>query len=275
MMDVYDTAELVYTGRKEDLESQKGGSNNAPPVFSAHGMTFYLDILRELSDRPEIAGSLHVVPGNITLQSNQVYTMVRDPPPSDSMQHKVTNYKAFLLVTQLEPIDISSAGLEAKLMKLESVGALAIKFSFSKASTHIYYLGPTDLTNRLARSSYSVFCPRHLRRPSGNPLSSVFTVLGEGIVNPKEDTEAGRLVIVRQLHGNVVARCLSLFQASKYGETHRDYDLINGIPPNRDPNRLYQQDVILRSNECWSCCIKNALLSSRKGRGGFPVTYII
>ena len=149
---------------------------------------------------------------------------------------------------------------------------MSLEFCFTGANDGICNLGPTELIKWLARSSYLVFCPRRLCRPFQQGLSSVYTVDGEGKVDLTADTEVRRLVVIRQLYGNVVARCVSLMQVGKYGGMHRD-DKIDRGPTMLDPDLLYHSDVILRADECWSFCNKAALSSSNKGR--LPVKYIM
>ena len=201
MLDVYDTAELVYTGRQELFQGRKGvrGSEQrtgTPPVFSAHGMTFYLNVLRELSDCPGNAGLLRIVPGSITLQSNRVYTFVKDLAPAGGLSYPVTNYRPLASLSDLKILDTSSADLAAKLTIFESVGALSLEFSFTKGAHSLCQIGPTQLVKRLADSSYSVFCPRRLCQ-SDAKLTSVFTVEGEGKVDLEADFRASRLVVIR------------------------------------------------------------------------------
>ena len=220
MCDMYETAVQIYTGRKNPLEVRQGPrgigtATDTPPVFHAHGMTFYLDILRELSDCPGDVEVLHAVPGCITLQSNRVYGLAKDQPPTGGLKDQVTTYTSLSSLSDLQLLDSSSPGLAAKLTLTENVGFLALEFCFSKAETSLCGIGPAELANRLARSSYSVFCPRRLCHSIGQNLSSVYTVEGEGKVDAELDHEANRLVVIRQMHGNKLARCISMFQVAK------------------------------------------------------------
>lgn len=250
MQNVYQTAEFVYTGNDEQSSSE----NSHPSAFSTHGTVFYLDILRELSDRPGNAGILHVAPGNLALQSGRHYPFAKDLQYKGGPSYNATNYQPLLSLPS--PLDTSNVDLAGKLAVKESVGALSIEFRFTQAGSFVCAIGATELVNCLAQVSYSVYCRRRMCSELRTPLTSVFTVDGEGLVVPTEDVEAGRLTVIRRLQGNAMARCIALFQ-------------IDGIARHDHISRLLEpRNVILRSDECWSCCIKAALRRPR-------VTYII
>ncbi|KAL9119649.1 MAG: hypothetical protein Q9187_003797 [Circinaria calcarea] len=247
MVSVYDTAELIYTGRQEMMESWQEAplkSAKVPPVFSAHGMTFYLDILRELSDRPGAAAILHVVPGNMVLESGRIYTIARDSPPAGCVKYQATNCK--LSSSLPSPADTSNSELIGKLAVKESMRALSIEFCFTRSGMPLCSIGPADLVDRLARVSFSVHCPRRRCPDIKAPLTSIFTVDGEGKVDPEADVDSGRLVVIRRLQGNLIARCISLCQNAKYATISRDITVHDKLDVATQERKdiLYHENVL-------------------------------
>ena len=276
MKAVYRTAERIYTGRSPKGVSL-GTDGNTPSAFSANGMTFYLDILRQLSDSPGTAALLHAVPGNMSLASNRVYTVAKDSPPADNVEDQVINYKP-LSTLPSTPIDTSEMDLHAELMITESPRDISVQFCFSRAGRLLCSMGPSTLVDRLARASFSVCCPRHQCPRLQRPLNSVFTADGEGRVDARVDVDSGRLVVVRRHQGNILARCIALQQNGKYDppsmnlKTH--YSRGN-MKPEDNEELLYHENVILKSDECWSCCIRAALRTTSKNKRFLPVVYVL
>jgi hypothetical protein len=270
MKHVYETARLVYAGSFEPSLNQR----HYPAAFASQGMVFNLDILRDFSDCPGNAAVLHVVPGNIVLESGRHYAFAEDLQSAAGPIYEVTNYQP--LVSLPSPSDTSSADLIRTLAVKESVGGLSIEFRFTRAGSFICAIGPAQLVARLADASYSVYCRRRLCSELRKPLTSLFTVDGEGMVDPVADFDAGRLAVVRQLQGNATARCIALIQSANIDARARrtsvnDRQKIGSIeflipsPPH----------LILRADECWSCCIKAALNFRASNKHVLPVTYIL
>ena len=280
MDSVYKTAELVFTGRRENLEFRqetRSASSNIPPVFSAHGMTFYLGILQDLSNNPGAAATLHVVPGTMTLDSGRTYAIARDSLCSGSVGYSVINYQA--LSSLPSPTDTGSAELVAELAVQETLGELCIEFCFTRANKPLCSMGVAELVDRLARVSFLVHYPRRRCIDLKAPLTSVYTVDGEGKVDPQTDVSSGRLVVIRRLQGNLVARLVALFQNSKFAEMSKDVWAkdVSDVPSEDQLDLLYHENVIMKSDECWSCCIKAAFSPARANikKNFLPVVYIL
>ena len=262
MAEVYSTAEAVFTGRRVGVGSRQGVeravSTTAPPAFTYQGMTFYLDILRELSDCPANAGILHVVPGNIVLESGRMPSVVLDAAPATWIDYNSEAYEGLSAL----PIsaDTSSPDLEATLAVEESVRELCAEFRFSRADRLLCSLGPTDLLYRLVRSSFNVDCPRLKCPKLTTPLHNVFSADGEGKVYPEADRNSGRLIVIRRLQGNPIARCLALHQCFLNAVPSKDAMVGDTDMPSCERNdALSFESMIMKGDECWSCCIKAAL----------------
>ncbi|MCJ1249457.1 hypothetical protein MMC30_006681 [Trapelia coarctata] len=238
-----ETAEALFTGMWNQDRDVRLKTRLPPPAFSHRGVTFYLDILRRISDQPGEAATLHVVPGSIQLPSGCRYTYTSDSEYHHYEKSEATNYQPLLSLT--DTADTGSLDLHAELRVTERIEALYLVFQFSRAGQEVATVPPYDLIKRLSMAANKVFC---LHRSCGQltlPLPSVFTADGEGRVDPDTDAGSGRSVVVRRLHGNVLARCLALCLTGPNGTT------------------------VLRSNECLSCCIKSAI------GFGLPVVYIV
>ena len=238
-------------------------------------MTLYLDVLRELSEQSKTAAMPHVVPGNMVLESGRMYTTAKDSPPAGGIDYDATNHQACIPLPS--PVDTSSTDLNVKLTIEASTRELTIHFRFFRAGRSLCSIGPANLVDRLARASFSVYCPRRRCLNLAAPLTSVFTLEGEGRVYPEVDLDAGRLVIIRQLQGNSITRCLTTFQNGKYAEIRKDAVIGDpaDVPSAEQKDVLYHENVILRSEECWSCCIEVALSHPPKKEHFLPVVYIL
>ena len=273
MVEVYKTAELIFTGRLGRQEFGRESplkADSTPAAYSANGMTFYLDVLREFSDRPGAAAMLHIVPGDIVLESGRTYNIIRDSDRSGEIKHQATNHQPLSSLPLSS--DTSSAELAVKLVVKESIVGLYVEFCFTLAGKPLCSIGPTDLLHNFARVASSIECPRYQCCELDTPFNSIFTVDGEGMVDPKADVEAGRLVVIRRLQGNPIARSIALFQVPTFSETEWNSEDKRWKSYKTE---VRHENVILRSDECWSCCVKAALRHSRKTEGVLPVVYIL
>ncbi|KAG7007396.1 hypothetical protein G7Y79_00010g028970 [Physcia stellaris] len=270
MVQVFQTAELIFTGRLDQGVDSPSKAGMVPAAYSANGMTIYLDLLREFSDSPGAAAMVHVVPGNLGLESGRTYNIARDSDRSGEVKYEATNYQPQSSLPS--SMDTSSAELAVNLVVKESIAGLFVDFCFTLANKPLCSIGPTELLHNLAHMSYSVDCSRRQCPELKTPLDSVFTVEGEGKVDPKADVEAGRLVVIRRLQGNPIARSVALNQIPTFPE---DAWNAEGKPWQSFKNEVRHENIILRSDECWSCCIKAALRHSKKARGVLPVVYIL
>ena len=245
------TATSIYTG---NFEWVVGGHDDSS-AFTIHGITFYLDILREFSDIPGHAGVMHVVPGAITLESGRIYSKSRDLNLAGCITYEATNYQSLSSLPSSK--DTSNLDLDRNLVVKEHVRELSIGFHFTRAGKCIYAIGVTELIGCLAKLSYTVYCPRPVCKRLREPLTSVFTADGEGLVNAEADATAKRFVVIRQLHGNATARCVAALQVSRFIASRT----VEVTEPNPSPlpGDLHPRSVILRTDECWSCCIREAL----------------
>lgn len=267
---VIQTAELIFTGRLNTRPDSHSKVIEVPAAYSANGMTIYLDLLREFSDSPGAAAMVHVVPGSLGLESGRTYSIARDSHCSREVKYQVTNYQTQSSLPL--SMDTSSAELAVNLVVQESIAGLFVEFFFTLANKPLCSLGPTELLHNLAHMSYSVECSRYQCRELNTPLDSVYTVDGEGKVDPKADVEAGRLIVIRRLQDNPIARSVALNQVATFPEDNCDSE---GKPWQSFKNEVRRENIILRSDECWSCCIKAALRHSNKTRGVLPVVYIL
>ena len=244
---VCNTAEALFTGMRNQDRDIDEQTRPLPPAFIYRGITFYFDILARISDRPDEAGTLHVIPGNIELESGRRYSFASEREDVQVQQNEATNYQPITSLTA--KVNTASSNLEAKLLVQERIGALFLALQFSQTGgQQVCTMLPTELLGSLSGATSKVFCPGSACGLIKLPIASVFTVDGEGVVDPKADAELGRLVVVRRLDGNAIARCVAL-------RAVRPID--------------FKGATILRSNECISCCMKSAF------RLGLPVVYIL
>lgn len=273
MTEVMKTAEQVYTGRRRGL--LKFG-----PAYTAGGLTFYLDILRNFSDRPGDAALVHMIPGAIMLQNGRTYNNCTDLGFSKISVPDAHNYQPLHRLPPEPPCVGSAPDLQVKIIAKENLNGLELGFSFSSGSDGtLLTIGPMALIGRMSSLSYKVRCSRDAcgrQLEDGRPLASTFTVDGEGLVNPKGDVEAGRLVVVRRLESNPIARCIALHQVPD----EPDSDRALGNEWSAYANVLHHDNVIFRHDECWSCCIKQALRGCQERNEDtcnhlLPVVYIL
>ena len=294
MLDVYTTAECIFTGRS----AQAHRFTRLPAAYSANGMTFYLDILRELTDCPDTAAMLHVVPGTINLDSGRSYDMISDTGRAYVVEEAVTNYQPLLsLPPPTAPLSsIGDGAPSANLVVVENIRGAGVQFRFTTTSSNnrdkkfLCSIGPTELLRNVAQASYSVPCHRD-QRPCIElepPFTSICTAEGEGKVDMKGDFEAGRLVVIRRFapgSAEPIARCIALCQLTSSGSSGHEIALdLQGDWQTKGTILRHQNVIVKAYNECWSCCIKTALLGPRgsksvldpKGKPNTPpVMYIL
>lgn len=274
MLDVYTTAECIFTGRP----AQVNKSNSLPAAYSANGMTFYLDILREFSDRPETAAMLHVVPGTIALASGRTYHMVGNSVRKYEIEEPVTNYQPLLSLPPPTPLlkQNGDGGLAVNLVVVETIRGAHVHFLFTttrgnnnRDKQFLCSIGPTELLRNIASASYSVSCHRDRRLciELEQPFTSIYTAEGEGKVDTKTDFDAGRLVVIRRFvqgAADPIARCIALCQLTSSVSTGYEIALELRSDSQNNETILRHENVIVKAyDECWSCCIKTALLGPR------------
>ena len=218
-LSVYEYAQLIYTGRNAIPIKQY---RDLPPAFSHKGMTFNLDILREFSDQAVPEAILHVVPGTLSLESGHRYSLVQDSPSAGRLLYQATNHQPLSnLPHTLE--DIGSEDLGVNLAVTEKAKELLIEYCFTRAIQLQCSTGITELVGKLVALSTSRRCTSFHRDTWYDPSQlSLFTVDGEGRVDPDSDKAAGRQIVIRRLERNMVARCMALQQYKELYVDRRD-----------------------------------------------------
>ncbi|KAI9790688.1 MAG: hypothetical protein M1816_004829 [Peltula sp. TS41687] len=128
---VYDTAQLVFAGRI------RAPLSTILLASSANGKFFYFGILREISDRPEKAACIHVLPGHIETKFGRRYQFVYEieidgsvcfPGYGASLGYPADNVQ---VVTGLPlNIDTGSGDLKTELIVTETLEKLWVTLQF-------------------------------------------------------------------------------------------------------------------------------------------------
>lgn len=245
MASVYHTGKFLFTSQ---LYPEKRTSFSATSVA---GLAFYLDLLREVSDRPEDASLIHVVPGCIETPSGRRFDYVYDQHETSSsgiffftrLGHPgfhVPNYcktyeaqapQAWSPSSDLA-MGIGSLDVKASILVEESAYGLKAEFHFSGKQGHCN-VGVYMLFIEILRTTGLVHCSHRNCPPLNPPLQGIAIVDGEGRLPTLPDRKT---IYLYRLSGNVLARCIGL---------------LVGIRSPLDP-------VFLRQRECIPCCIKAA-----------------
>ncbi|KAK3332941.1 hypothetical protein B0T19DRAFT_343051, partial [Cercophora scortea] len=258
---IYHTAQFLFTTCTT--------AQTACTDFSAasvRGICFYFDFLREISDRPEQAILLHVVPGSIETKNGTRYPYLRDTSsqgksgedglmrlglsaaPDTRIRESISPhsyhfegikrfYNANDLDDQFDTLAsyTGSRDIQATLVVEETLDGLFtdIRFTGSKGTCQV---GVYTMMRLVMEASHNVRC-------SGVDCDAEFNgdyryiVLadGEGLLpfGPSKDA-----MIVRRLQGNAFARCIALL--------FWNYPL------------EVQDRAILRWQECIPCCLNAA-----------------
>lgn len=244
---VYQTAQFLFTNDLYPLRRCKTFT-----AASVGGLCFYFDILREVSDRPEKAVKLHVLPGVIQTNAGRQYSFIADKTGTrsngllafdwretrhlseDAPQYRI-DYKANVtagtnISVPMLGIDTGSSDLKVKLFVEESTSGLLVDIHFSSAAG-TFRVGAYTMLKEIIENSGLVQCT-HRDCPRMDQINCDISVTdGEGSM--PEDLQPR--MYVRRLAGNGLARCVGLLV-----------------------NRHWREAPILRQRECIPCCIKAA-----------------
>ncbi|KAG5771756.1 hypothetical protein H9Q72_001825 [Fusarium xylarioides] len=262
---VYHTAQFLFTNHLYPLQTHK-----AFTAASVGGICFYFDILRNVSDRPEEAMKLHVVPGVIQTNTGRQYPCIADKTGTrsrgllgfdwgdyrsyskkDATQHR-TDYQASVTQTlggnisiPILAMDTGSSDLKVKLLIEESTGGLLVDL-YLCGSAGACRVGAYSMLKEIIENSGLVEC-HHRNCAQMDQISSPISVVdGEGCVSGNVQPR----IYLRRLAGNPLARCVGLLVDREWNET-----------------------PILRQRECIPCCIRTA--ANLRSDGQRSPSYVI
>ena len=178
----------------------------------------------------------------IELESGVQYQRVRDGH-DPSAGYAAGNHQELTSVENSR--NTATASLKVELLVKETLEELLVSFRFSSSKGIFNLIGPGWLSQVLIKGIGRVYCPQSACKLLPPPYRVMVTVDGGGEINAEDDFCAGRFVVIRQLSGNVLARCLGTFTSSYH-------------KPLLDGGRAH---FLLRLDECLSCCIRAAASS--------------
>nr|RBQ90483.1 hypothetical protein FVER53263_07651 [Fusarium verticillioides] len=245
---VYHTAQFLFTNHLYPLQAHK-----AFTAASVGGICFYFDILRNVSDRPEEAMKLHVVPGVIQTDTGRQYPCIADKTGTrsrgllgfdwrdnlsykDATRHR-TDYQASVTQTlggntsiPILGTDTGSSDLKVQLLIEESTGGLLVDLHLS-GSAGACRVGAYSMLKEIIQNSGLVYCTHRDCARMDHINCDISVIDGEGSVPPNLEPR----IYLRRLAGNPLARCVGLLV-----------------------NREWNDTPILRQRECIPCCIRTA-----------------
>ncbi len=252
---VYHTAQFLFT---TSLHAQT--TCTAFTAAAVGGICFHFGLLREVSDAPERAAILHIMPGSIATPEGRRYAHVIDktkPNPygtlaldwreRKNMEHFSTTPGFDLSYFGQPPSMCHSVGpelseetgsndLEASLVVEETPQALLVDLYFS-GSRGFCRVGVYNMLMRVIGSSGRVHCSQRGCAALEELPDNIWIVDGEGRMPPLEQSSQHRAVYIRRLTGNPLARCVGLLVGPAQSTA----------------------DTILRRRECIPCCVRAAL----------------
>ncbi|PNP78504.1 hypothetical protein FNYG_08134 [Fusarium nygamai] len=245
---VYHTAQFLFTNHLYPIQTHK-----AFTASSIGGICFYFDILRNVSDRPEEAMKLHVVPGVIQTNTGRQYPCIADKTGTrsrgllgldwrDNLSYKDTtqyrtDYQASVTQTlggnisiPILGMDTGSSDLKVKLLIEESTSGLLVDLHLS-GSVGACRVGAYTMLKEIIENSGLVECSHRNCAQMDQIASPISIVDGEGCMPGNVQPR----IYLRRLAGNPLARCVGLLL-----------------------DREWDEAPILRQRECIPCCIKTA-----------------
>ncbi|KAF5630262.1 uncharacterized protein FTJAE_8287 [Fusarium tjaetaba] len=262
---VYHTAQFLFTNHLYPLQTHKSFT-----AACVGGICFYFDILRNVSDRPEEAMKLHVVPGVIQTNTGRQYPCIADKtgtrsrgllgfdwrdnssyPRKGTTQYR-TDYQASVIQTlggntsiPILGIDTGSSDLKVELLIEESSGGLLIDFHLC-GSAGTCRVGAYSMLKEIIQNSGLVHCTHRDCARMDQISCDISVIDGEGTVTQNLESR----IYLRRLAGNPLARCVGLLV-----------------------DREWNEAPILRQRECIPCCIKTA--ASLRYDGQRSASYVI
>ncbi|KAF5547717.1 hypothetical protein FMEXI_5043 [Fusarium mexicanum] len=260
---IYHTAQFLYTNSHCPLQGCQGLS-----AASVGGICLYFDILREVSDRPEDAMTLHVVPGVIQTKAGRKYSFIADKtstmhnnllrfdwPGSIAYERAAmfkVNYQASITETlggnisiPILSMDTGSSDLNVKLFVEESTSGLLVDLHFI-STAGACRVGAYTMLKEIIQRSGLVYCTHRDCARMDQVNCDISVIDGEGSVPQNLQPR----IYLRRLAGNPLARCVGLLV-----------------------NREWMDVPILRQRECIPCCIRTAV-NMRHDRRRSP-SYVI
>ncbi|KAF4502500.1 hypothetical protein FAGAP_1278 [Fusarium agapanthi] len=251
---VYHTAQFLFTNHLDPVQTHK-----AFTATSVGGICFYFDILRSVSDRPEEAMKLHVVPGVIQTNAGRQYSFIADKTGTRSYgllgldwrdrgvlntpaQYRI-DYQASATGTLSGNIslpilftDTGSSDLTVKLLVEESTGGLLVDLHFL-GSAGSCRVGAYTMLKEIIENAGRVQCTHRNCARLDQIGCGIRVIDGEGHVSDslRQIICLQPIIYLRRLAGNSLARCVGLLL-----------------------NRSGEEVLILRQRECIPCCIKAA-----------------
>ncbi|KAI9877889.1 MAG: hypothetical protein M1830_002518 [Pleopsidium flavum] len=238
------TATIVFGGNLAPSFSVVAEfKDRQPSAFTSGGICFFFDMLRHISDRPDAATVLHVLPGCIRLRSGHTVTQVEDMIDLVRPDWSMPTYPA----GNRQPYDESKAAedtgsnLMVDLLVKEAAAKALVCFRLSSIEGRCCDIGVTSLLRAVLSSAGAVPCNAVSHQDQLTmPADGVATRDGEGFVADPADHENGDFIVVRRLSRNTLARCVALVGT----RSHRHDNLSR---------------TILRTHECLPCCVRAAL----------------
>lgn len=231
------------------------------------GLVFYLNILRNVTDRPEDVVCLRIIPGKIEVESGHSFSSLVDRAErlDDSSSGPIRVNDLSLLRIPARPgtdTSIPMSSIEAHVE--ESATGLAMSY-FLKTSTGSCSLRPSLMTKFIDESNGLMHCSRNDFTPCpplATPLPLLSLIVGIGDPSPAQMEAIGHSFLLRQVEGNAVARCMAL----KYIRRHA---MGVGSDPSEADQRssrgmstkplIRAQIRILQGDNCISCCLRAAM----------------
>ena len=231
-----DGGDLIYL-------SHLPGDQNVSKLFPAlttQGLCLFVDTLVEISDRPETRKFLHILPGTIEGPSGTHFAHVEDGETIDEYQKE--ELKPLENYASLE--EVCKTPLESRLLARESLRNISASIHISGPKGYIH-IGPMKLQRAIFGSFGLIQCSGRGCDPiSVSAFSRIMVAEESSLVTEEHRTEG--IVILRKLAGNTLARCVSVAMPS-------------GPCVEFTRHRFPRPDLLLRRDECISCCIRAAL----------------
>ncbi|KAI9763080.1 MAG: hypothetical protein M1840_000927 [Geoglossum simile] len=255
---LFDTTELIFAGGL----SPKPRGGGPPRLASVSGcVCFYLDVLREPSDRIADAALMHVLPGGIRFLSDEQKGSrdcgyIEDEPKvsdpwwgccSTAERQPVTDVAGFC------ENRTRSDGVGWELIANDAPDGIRVQFRFTtQKGTHM--TSPRHLLASVLRATGLIPCHRLFNEcnPFPQPCPRIVSVAENEVVTLGHDIEGSNEIVMRK-RGSSIGACLGA--------------LVLGA---EEEAGLYV--VALKGSACTGCCVGTA---TRLLDGGFRVVYIV
>lgn len=243
------------------------------------GLVFYLNILRNVTDRPEEILRLRIIPGRI--EFGRSFLSLEDLEPSlDGNVSGPTNINDLSSLRTLRGLgtgaSVSSSSVKAHVE--ETWYGLSMNYVLT-TDTGICSLGPTAMTDHVHRGSGHVHCNRKFKRcvPLTPDHLSLSLLIGTGRISNLQNEAIGENIVLRQVEDNPMARYVALagelslpsadFDSRSINSQLEEEEQARGLehqtahPTRADVLKPRQISAlgILQCDNCISCCLRAAL----------------